>query len=440
MAIRVVIRCWLIYWLLILIAPFYSVAPSPWIGIVIQLVFFVSVLAGYASIASQHQGGHKIEPVFDDPRSLVRLFWLSIFFSIVGSLALSFDRIVIQGISFSDGLAVAREKWREAGEQRGGSISSIFSVFGYLLAPAFYYSIINLTAYRKAHTRKIKIKWLIIIILIGWNTILTGGRSVAFVAFIMFAASHVYTRQFFITQSRSIWQWISSTKIFVLKRSTLLRNLVLLSLIGYSLYVFAARSAANEMSVAHYVDQALAALGLKIYPAINAYIPYLPFASLFYLLILFLGYLMHSYVVVSKIYLYPYDNKSLVVFVGFGLILAKLGIIDQPNTEWFLAGSFPSLPGALYLQGGFTLMILLGFLLGAGLALCVAFIFRFRFNSMLLFAYVVLLSTLMISPVLFIFDSLMFPFILIQFVIFSILRKVRLGISSPQQVPEQIKT
>jgi hypothetical protein len=440
MAIKVVIRCWLLYWLLILIAPFHSTAPSPWMGIAIQLLFFVSVLAGYAFIASQHPGGHKVDQVFDNPKSLVRLFWLSIFFAFMGSLSLSFDRIVIQGISFSDGLAVAREKWRQAGEERGGSISSIFSVLGYLFAPAFYYSIINLTAYRKAHARKIKLKWLIIIILIGWNTILTGGRSVAFVALVMFAASHVYTRQFFTTRSSSIWQRIVASRVFVLKKSTLLRNLVFLSLIGYSLYIFAVRSAANEMTVAHYVDQALNGLGLKMYSVIDNIIPYLPFATVFYLLTLFLGYLIHSYVVVSKIYFYPYPNKSLVIFVSFGLILAKLGIISEPNTEWFLAGSFPSLPGALYLQGGFVLMILFGFLLGAGLAFCIASIYRFRYNSMLLFVYIILLSTLMTSPVLFIFDSLMFPFILIQFLIFSALRKVNLTISPHVRMSKHIKT
>jgi hypothetical protein len=440
MALRVVIRCWLIYWLLILIAPFHSTAPSPWIGIVIQLTFFISVLVGYASIASQHPKGTKIEQVFDNPKSLVRLFWLSIFFGIIGSLSLSFDRVVIQGISFSDGLAIAREKWREAGEERGGSISSVFSVLGYLFAPAFYYSIINLTAYRRAHTRKIKLKWLIIIILIVWNTILTGGRSVAFIAFIMFAASHVYYTQFFITSSVSIWQKIAKARPFVLRKSTLLRNLIILGLVGYSLYIFAARSEANEMSVSHYVNQALDALGLQIYPVINWYIPYVPFSSVFYLFTLFLGYLLHSYVVTSKIFLYPYDNNSLVIFVSFGLILAKLGIINQPDTEWFLSGSFPSLPGALFLQGGWTLMILFGFAVGAGLALSVAFTYRFRLNSMLLFTYVILLSTLMTSPVLFIFDSLMFPFILIQFFVFSILRKVKFTLPPSHPVSRSIET
>jgi len=154
---------------------------------------------------------------------------------------------------------------------------------------------------------------------------------------------------------------------------------------------------------------------------------YVPFSELIYLAILFLGYLLHSYVVVAQIYGYPYENHSLVIFSGIGLIMGKLGIISKPDIEWFLAGTFPSLPGSLYLQGGFVLMILFGLLLGFTTHLVSLLVYKYRYNTVLLFLYIILLSVMLTSPVLFIFDSLMFPFILIQFAIFSTLIKLRLG-------------
>ena len=434
MPIKIFVQCWVVYWALILIAPFRASVDSPWIGIAIQFLFFCSVIAGYFFYPAHHSQAIKIEQRLPrKPGFYVKLFWLSIILSLLGSLSLTIDRVVFQGISFSEGLAVAREQWRQAGEAREGTISSVYSVLGYLLAPAFYYSIINLVVYRPVH-KTVKSKWFLIILLIGWNTILTGGRSTAFVAFIIFVSAQAYYRHFYIDLNRkSLLDFLRRSSLIINKKS-LLTFCVILSLLVYSLYVFKERSTANGMTITEYVDQALYGLGLEMYPVISENKEYIPFSDIFYLLVLFAGYIVHSYVVTTRIFLYSGENDALVIFSGLGLILNKLGLIAPPNTHWFLAGSFSSLPGALYLQGGFVLLLVFGFSIGLLTRLVVLFIYKYPYNSMLLFIYVILLSILISSPVLFIFDSLMFPFILIQFIVFSFLLKYRFRIRLKEQL------
>jgi hypothetical protein len=432
MPIKIFVKCWIIYWVLVIIAPFHAIVDSPWTGIALQFLFFVAVIAGYFSVPGSYRVS-KIEQMFPKPdKTYIRLFRLSIILSLLGTLCLTFDRTIIQGISFTDGLAVAREKWRLAGEARGGSVSSIYSVLGYLLAPAFYYAIINLVIYRSIHKSR-KWKWILILTLIAWNSVLTGGRSVAFVALIMFASAHAYHRQFFFDPNWKSWSGFLRRKNLPLNKKSLSTAIVIVLLLSYSLYIFSVRSVANGMSVYEYVDQALNGLGLQMYSFISTNKEFIPFSEGFYLVTLFLGYILHSYVVTTKIFMYPYENDALIIFSGFGLILSKIGIIDPPKTDWFLAGSFSSLPGSLYMQGGLSFMVIFGISIGLLVRINSLYIYKYPHNSMLLFLYVILTSILIASPVLFIFDSLMFPFILIQFVLFSLLLKYRIRLTMIQR-------
>ncbi len=438
MAIKIFIKCWLVYWFLILIAPFYSLTESPWLGIFLQIVFFLSVLLGYYMLKgnSKNTVNQNVRPLRND--HILFLFWLSLIFSVMGSLSLAYDRIFMQGISFSDGLAVAREQWRVAGLNRQGSISSVFSVMGYLLAPAFYYSIINLTVYSRLHTRFYKFKWLLILIMVVINSGLTGGRTVAFVAFIIFLSCQIYKRQFFFSIYPKI-KW--SLKLLTLRKSVLLRNIIILSLLSYSLYIFKERSVANSETIEAYAEHAFRHLELKLYPEFQEWLSYVPFSSMIYLCLLFLGYLLHSYSVATQIFLYPNENDSLVIFTGFGSILGKLGIITPPKLDFYTAGKFSSLPGILFLQGNFALLCLFGFILGFLLKLTTLYVYKYPYNSAIMFMFVVLTSTLIVSPVLFIFDTLMFPFIIFQFCLFSMLlymlRKVNLSFKIKRRIGTQ---
>src|SRR5690349_502600 len=110
MILKIFIKCWIFYWLLVLIAPFRGDVEMPWVGIIIQAIFVLCVVLGYATVPGKYKL-EKIDPSFPRaPHIYVRLFWFSIFLSVAGSLFLTFDRIVVQGISFTEGLAVAREK------------------------------------------------------------------------------------------------------------------------------------------------------------------------------------------------------------------------------------------------------------------------------------------------------------------------------------------
>lgn len=59
----------------------------------------------------------------------------------LGLLFLAFDRMFIQGVDYSGGISAARENWREIATSRGG-VSSPFSVFGNLMYPTVFVSLL----------------------------------------------------------------------------------------------------------------------------------------------------------------------------------------------------------------------------------------------------------------------------------------------------------
>ena len=64
--------------------------------------------------------------------------WLALGMSILGLLSLCYDRIVLQGIDFTRGIAIARPAATIGRKDREEGVSSIFSVFGYLLGFTFF--------------------------------------------------------------------------------------------------------------------------------------------------------------------------------------------------------------------------------------------------------------------------------------------------------------
>lgn len=95
--------------------------------------------------------------------------------AVLGLLMIIFDRIFIQGVSYSEGIANARKLWQETSSNRNG-VSSLFSVLGNILYPltfmALSYSIIF---YENIKESKRTIFYSICIIVIF--SLVIGGRT-----------------------------------------------------------------------------------------------------------------------------------------------------------------------------------------------------------------------------------------------------------------------
>ncbi len=100
-------------------------------------------------------------------------------------------------------------------------------------------------------------------------------------------------------------------------------------------------------------------------------------------------------------------------------LLSKAGLIDAVDSEWFLSGRFPSLPGALYHQFGTSGLVAFSFLLGVVASMTLRFIAFYPRSMIALGAFVLCVTILVLSPELAAFDFLAFPSVAVGFLILA---------------------
>ncbi|EKO5175297.1 oligosaccharide repeat unit polymerase [Vibrio vulnificus] len=122
-------------------------------------------------------------------RILNKLFYISI----IGFMLVIFDRIFIQQIDYSQGVALAREAWREQAKERSGA-SSVFNVIGNLIFPMFYVVFFFLVSFYERVTKNNRknLKWTVIFILLF--SALTGGREPVLVFLSILTSAMIFRR------------------------------------------------------------------------------------------------------------------------------------------------------------------------------------------------------------------------------------------------------
>jgi hypothetical protein len=328
------------------------------------------------------------------------IIYVAIGLSILGLAASTYDKVFVQQINFSEGVAFAREEWRRAGIDREGQISSVFSVVGYLFGSMYYVAaVLAITQTRLLSTRK---RWYIVLacfVLVIANSVITGGRS----NILLLAA--------FVVAAFSARSGISLRKLFV---SNTQRRLTqgLIALGGlYTIYIFSARADAQGTSVLQYALRLLPFLGIEADASFEHWADSGGLIeSVMTLLVLAFAYITHSFAIVAAIIDAPDEGKRL-IFAYISTLIYRLGLAPQPDVQWFLVGRFPSVPGALlYQYGGFGFAVssfFFGVLSGA------AKVWTVRRPSRLLplGAFVMSGSILLLTPALFAGDFLSFPFV-----------------------------
>jgi hypothetical protein len=407
------VRVWIVYWLAVALLPVYSLYPATFEAFLLQASFVALVLLSFGAMGSLT--GVRRMPIAGEKEiaNAASIAYAAIVLSFVGFLALAYDKVVVQGIDYSEGVAIAREEWRRLGEEREGEASSIFSVIGYLLGSTYYVAVVLAITQTRSLSSRQRITALIGgFVLMMANSALSGGRSnVLLLA--AFALSAFSARRGL--RLRSLLG--SPTQRLVVK------GLVALAA-AYTVYIFYERAAAGEDSALEYAIDFLPFLGLQAQPGFRAMLDGSALSSVLAMLVLAVSYVTHSFAVVAAIIDGPSEDKT-IVFLHAASILHKLGIVGAPDGDWFLAGRLPSLPGALWHQFGAVGFFLASSALGALAASARAWSAVRPHRLLPLGAYLMLDTTLLLSPALFAGDFLAFPFVVGSFAMLAVWSRLR---------------
>lgn len=323
---------WLAYWALQVVLPVRPAGDAVIWGLLLQIAFVLSVTCAFA-LTEFCAGKHSHQVRWKADGLLIKL---ALILSLVGTLALIYDKIIVQGIDYSAGLAYAREQWRRAGELRGEGVSSIGSILGYLIGSSYIIAIILLpsSAFRPAQKALIGAAAFALALV---NTLLTGGRSTLILAVLFYLVARIFNG----SEERG------SGEDALLTRKSKLLTMILVVLSGcYFLYIFLARAEATGISVTEYSHAILAHLGLMP----TDWLLNLPansmLTSVVNLLTMGAAYFTHSFSTTVSIFDYgPQHNEATVVFVTAASMASRLRLIPPVDTDWFLTGLFPSFPG-----------------------------------------------------------------------------------------------
>jgi hypothetical protein len=404
---------WVLYWLVYLCQPVRSVYQHIELAWLLQFMFVMALSLAYITGAclpaarprALSVGEAEIDQV--EINIIIRCgLWISFF----GLVFLAYDKIVVQGVDYSLGLAAAREQWRRLGEGRNGQISSPFSAFGYLFGGAFFLSL-ALTLSRRVLLPDSKqfSFFLFGFFLLMANSLVTGGRSsillaVAFISFEYFSSRRRGLPPLW--RTRSVRKLFAATGFFT---------------VTYIFYVFYSRAVASRVDMAKYSLHFLKYLGLEPIAWFADFATSSIAGSVLALVNLAVSYLTHSLVTTAAIIGHPGDSGD-AIFFHLRLIGAKIGLCDAP-AKWFLAGRFPSLPGALYMQFGLTGLFSAASLIGMIAGFFCALFDRRPSSVILILVCASIESILLLSPFLFAGDFMFFPFMLVGGVIAILLGK-----------------
>ena len=400
--------CWAVYWAAVAVLPVHSIYPATTEALILQLSFVCLVCLGYLSVAALTPNSQMPVAASHSIPSVRRVIALSLIMSLLGFLFLLFDKIYMQQIDYSNGLAVAREQWRTIGEDRDGKASSIWSALGYLIGSGYYVALVLAITHANQLTSRQRV-WVVLasFMFALANSIITGGRS-NFLLLVVIAMSSLSAR------SR-----LGVASVFSSRKQRRIAVSVLFLTVFYMGFVFFARANAGNQLIYLYVVNFLPYMGLDFDSWYLRSVGESWVGDAGSLTILMIGYLTHSFASVAAIMDAPLEHK-VIIFNNFASIFYKLGWIEKPDTDWFLQGRFPSVPGALWHEFGTIGFGLCSLALGFSCAMSRLWTIC-RPNRLLpLASFVLLGSTLILSPFAFAPDFLSFPFVGTAFVILAV--------------------
>ena len=402
--IRRFLTIWLAYWATVFILPLESIYDGTGQAFLLQLFFVLLIAAMTLGLGA---GIVRFDtPVVLEIQSARLMARYAFALAVLGLLALLIDRVVVQQIDYAAGIADAREQLRRAGEQRTSGTSSIFSMIGYLLGSCYFVSVIlAITQHTQISPRERNWHLLGASSLALLGSAIDGGRSTLLVLVVTIFVAMALRRR--------------ATRVrfsFGRKRTTLAVFFFLAIFTWYPLFVFFARASTNDLDIATYMDQFLPHLGLRPSAWFSDGLPTGLVGDITAATTLLLGYLTHSFATTAAIVSNPTGDET-IAFLHVHRLAFKLGWAAFPNGDWFLAGRFPSTPGAFWYQFGPLGFIGATVALGIFAALARILLTFHPHSAFMLGFYVLAESTLLLTPAILALDFMSFPFIGLSFII-----------------------
>ncbi len=339
---------------------------------------------------------------------------LSVWLSLFGLIFLIYDKIAIQHVDYSNGIAFAREQWRQIGEDREGKASSVWSAAGYLIGSAYYVIVVLIITQLEELKQNARIRFAVVAFLfLLANSLITGGRS-NFLLLAVIAMGAFSARA-----------GLGINKVFKGRRHRKMAYGLFAVSVFYMFYVFFARAHNGDLIIFQYVIGFLPWEGLAFDDWYTRTVNEGWLGSLSNVTVLVLSYLSHSYATCAAIMDAPHEDKTM-IFYNVTSLLYKVGLAARPDGDWFAAGKLPSVPGALWHEFGalpFAISSLFLGVLGGVVKLWVVARPRLLLP---LAAYVLVYGTFILTPYEFAPDFLSFPFVVSAFVLLAFVSRFRL--------------
>lgn len=413
---------WIIYWLVVLLLPVHSIYPGVYPAFMLQLCFVLLVAVGYCSVPllCRSSGSPSVQQGrIPNANLLIRV---SIFLSLIGFCSLLFDKVYIQHVSYLDGLAVAREQWRQLGEEREGKVSSIWSAIGYLVGSSYYAGLVLTITQSAFLTAGQRIRAMaLVFFFVLTNSIITGGRS-NFLLLAVVAIAALSSRRSI--KLASVFQSPTQRRLFHFGAAIS---------VCYIVYIFYARADAGNQLVSTYVSGFLPYLGLEFDGWYRSNLENDSIGASFNMLVLVLSYMTHSFATVAAIVDAPLEDKT-ILFHNAASLLYKLDLTNKPDDLWFLSGRFPSVPGALWHQYGVFGFFLGSLFLGGASGAAKVWAAIIPNRVLPLAAHVLTCATLLLTPYVFAPDVLSFPYVAFAFVMLAALSRALMHVVRRLQV------
>lgn len=197
-------------------------------------------------------------------RCINKLFYISCF----GFILVLFDRLFIQQIDYSQGIALAREAWREQAKERTGA-SSVFNVIGNFAFPMFYVVFFFMVSFYESTSKinKKKLKWVVVFILLF--SALTGGREPVLVFLSILTSTMIFRA--------------SSGLSLLPNRIRFVTSLLCIAVIIFSIFIGLIRTQVYTFSLYEYGVSLSGRLGGRVTSNFNDLAPDFLFPILIYL-------------------------------------------------------------------------------------------------------------------------------------------------------------
>jgi oligosaccharide repeat unit polymerase len=430
--IRLLLGTWAFYWLLVLVLPIESTEGSIFSALTIQAGFVITVLAPLCFLRPLLGRGTiaGCETMFTDNQAY-SLASLALLVSVVGVAASLYDKAAIQGVDYTQGIAYARENWRTLRENTN-AVSSPYSVLGYILG-SYYFVSAMLLILKWRHfsgARKVTLASGILLVAISGSAVL-GGRSslLLLVAFILAGLSLKFARQRFHIRFRKQTIYVAAVMA-----------LLMLPVASYTVYITGKRAEMTGVPINEYVGNFLPHLNSRFATWFEELSTDFAVLQYTYPLIFSIVYLTHSISTTAAIVDYQPSmaDEGKILFTHGISLLSKIGLAETPNSQWFLAGRFPSLPGALFHDYGWVGIIYGGVLFGLIVGLSEIWVKHSPRTPLAVSIYFLLGMALVLSPYVWAFDLLAGYFIMLALFIVCLIHFAQKNIRRASSTREAI--